>query len=51
MEKIKVLYKSFQVILSKKMHSDKKNYEVIYYPEDDKYRVPCEICVKLCNER
>ena len=37
MEKFKFLYKSFQVILSNKMDSD--NHEVIYCPEDDKYRV------------
>ena len=28
------------------MDSDK--YEVIYCPEDDEYKVYCEICDKLC---
>ena len=27
------------------------NYEVIYCPEDDEYRVHCEISNKLCIER
>ena len=31
------------------MNSD--NYEVIYFPEDDDYRVYCNICDKLCSER
>ena len=30
---------------------DSDNYEVIYYPEDDEYRVYCDICDKLCIER
>ena len=28
-----------------------ENYEVIYCPEDDEYRVFCEVCDKLCIER
>ena len=27
------------------------NYEVIYCPEDDEYRVYCDVCDKLCIER
>ena len=27
------------------------NYEVIYCPEDDEYRVYCHICDNLCLER
>ena len=30
---------------------DSVNYEVIYCPEDDEYRVYCNICDKLCIER
>ena len=30
---------------------DSNNYEVIYCPEDDEYRVYCEVCDKLCIER
>ena len=30
---------------------DSENYEVIFYPEDDEYRVYCNICDKLCIER
>ena len=30
---------------------DIENQEVIYCPEDDEYRVYCEICDKLCIER
>ena len=30
---------------------DRDNYEVIYCPEDDEYRVYCNICKKLCTER
>ena len=33
------------------MDSDNNNYEVIYCPEDDEYRVYCDICDKLCIER
>ena len=33
------------------MDSDDKSYEVIYCPEDDEYRVYCEICDTLCIER
>ena len=51
MVKNEILYKSFQVILFKKMDSDNKNYEVINCPEDDEYRVYCDFCDKLCIER
>ena len=27
------------------------NYEVTYCPEDDEYRVYCDVCDKLCMER
>ena len=30
---------------------DIDNYEVIYCPEDDEYRVYCDICDKLCIEQ
>ena len=30
---------------------DSDNYEVIYCPEDDDYRVCCKICDNLCNEQ
>ena len=30
---------------------DSDNYEVIYCPEDDEYRVYCDVCDKLCIER
>ena len=30
---------------------DSDNYEVIYCPEDDEYRVHFAICDKLCIER
>ena len=30
---------------------DSENYEVIYCPEDDEYRVYCDICDKLCIQR
>ena len=30
---------------------DTDNYEVIYCPEDDEYRINCNICYKLCIER
>ena len=49
MEKNEILYESLQVILCKKMDSDK--YEVIYCPEDNEDRVYCKICDKLCIER
>ena len=29
---------------------DIENQEVIYCPEDDEYRVYCNICYLLCNE-
>ena len=28
-----------------------ENQEVIYCPEDDEYRVYCDVCDKLCIER
>ena len=28
-----------------------ENQEVIFCPEDDEYRVYCDICDKLCTER
>ena len=31
------------------MNSD--NYEVIYCPEDDEYRVYCDVCDKLCVQQ
>ena len=30
---------------------DSENYEVIYCPEDNEYRVYCEVCDNLCIER
>ena len=48
MEKFKILYKSFQVILPKKM--DSKNQLVIYC-EDGEYRVYCDVCDNLCIQR
>ena len=30
---------------------DSDNYEVIYCPESDEYRIHCDICDKLCIER
>ena len=33
------------------MDSNNNNYEVIYCPEDDEFRVYCEICDKVCIER
>ena len=27
------------------------SYEIIYHPEEDEYRVYCEICDKFCIER
>ena len=33
------------------MDSDSDNLEVIYSPEDDEYRVYCENCDTLCEER
>ena len=30
---------------------DSDNYEDIYCPEDDEYRLYCDICDKLCIER
>ena len=46
-EKIKIFYKSFQVILSEQM--DSENQQAIYC-EDGKYRLHCEIWDKLCIE-
>ena len=48
MKNFKILYKSFQVILSKQMNSD--NQQVIDC-EDGGYRVYCSICDKLSIER
>ena len=28
-----------------------ENYNVVYCPKDDEYRVYCNICEKLCIER
>ena len=33
------------------MDSDKKSYEIVYCPEDDEYRVYCDICDNPCIER
>ena len=33
------------------MDSDNINYEVIYCPKDNEYRVYCKFCDKLCIER
>ena len=30
---------------------DCENYEVIYCPEDNEYRVYCDVCDNLCIER
>ena len=30
---------------------DSEKYEVIFCPEDDEYRVYCDICDKLCIQR
>ena len=30
---------------------DSENYDFIYCPEDDEYRVYCDICDKFCIER
>ena len=30
---------------------DSENYEVIFYSEDDEYRVYCSVCDKLCIQR
>ena len=30
---------------------DSENYEVIFFPEDDEYRVYCDICDKFCIQR
>ena len=32
------------------MDSDNKNYEVKYCPEDDEYRVYCEICESFVSK-
>ena len=48
MKKIKILYESFQVILSKEMNSDNQQ---VNYCEDGEYRVYCSICDKLCIEQ
>ena len=49
MEKNEILYKPFQVILSKQMNSD--NQQFIYCEDDGEYIVFCYICDNLCNER
>ena len=46
MEKNEILYKSFQIFLSKKMDS-----EVFYCEDDGEFRVYCDICDKLCLEK
>ena len=51
MEKIKILYKSFQIVLSEGMDSDNNIYEFIFCPEDDEYRVYSNFCDELCIER
>ena len=33
------------------MNSGSDNYEVIYYADDNEYRVYCDICDKLCFGR
>ena len=33
------------------MISDNKNFEVTFCPEDDNYRVYCDICDNLCIEQ
>ena len=33
------------------MNSESDEYEVIYWADDDEYRVNCENCDKLCIER
>ena len=33
------------------MDSESDKYDVFYCPEDDQYRVYCDICDKLCIER
>ena len=33
------------------MVTDNSNYEVIYCPEDDEYRVYCDLCDNLCIEQ
>ena len=48
--KIKILYRSSQIISFKKLDSD-NNYEVIYCHQDDEYRVYCDNCDNLCIER
>ena len=30
---------------------DGEKYNIIYCPEDDEYRVYCEVCDKLCIQR
>ena len=49
MEKIKILYKSFQVILSK--YLEIKNVKAFLCEDDGEYRVFCDICDKLRIER
>ena len=33
------------------MDDENVNYEVIYYPEGDEYRIYCDVCDNLCIER
>ena len=33
------------------MNSESDNYEVIYCADDEEYKIYCEICDELCNER
>ena len=33
------------------MNSESHNYGVIHCPDEDEYRVRCELCDKLCFER
>ena len=49
MEKTRILNKSFQVILSKKLNSD--NQQVIYCEDVGEDRVYCDNCDKPCLER
>ena len=51
MKKIRIFYRSFQILLFKEINSGTDNYEVIYCPEGDEYRLYCDICDKLCFER
>ena len=50
MEKNKILYKLFQIFLSKKMDSE-NNQETIYCEDDGEYRVSSKISDLLFIER